>query len=90
MFTVTIGSITSSEFGGMIESFLVGKEAIELMQEGFKNKMEVVLHKALKDTNDIIGEDKTNTDFILQRIEAIIDVHFDELTSKMVKKLFRK
>ena len=94
LFDVFVNVIMQSQFGGMIDTFLGGKDAIETMQDSFKKKLKKSLHKMVEDGDSIdvqtLLREQLDAGTIAQKIEAMLDTRLQELTPKMVKQIIQE
>ncbi|WP_018300339.1 DUF445 family protein [Fangia hongkongensis] len=94
LFDRFVETIMASSFGGMIQSFLGGKEAIEPMRESFKEKMskafEEMLSKPEMQENITAILQSFDSKIISDKVEVMIDNRLDELTPEMVKKIIQE
>ena len=94
LFDAFVEIIMESQFGGMIDAFLGGKEAIETMRDSFKKKLQASLHKMVEEGKAIdiqaLLSEQLNAHRIAQKIEIMLDTRLQELTPKMVKQIIQK
>ena len=93
LFDGFVDAIMDSQFGGVISSFLGGKEALAPMKEDFIKKIRVVLENMVK--SDAVKEKLQealpfSSKGIVSQIEKIVDDRLEELTPKMVKDIIQK
>ncbi|WP_119342606.1 DUF445 domain-containing protein [Facilibium subflavum] len=93
LFDKFVDTIMSSQFGGMVESFLGGVQAIEPMRDSFKQKMHDALYEMLESDKAQAGIKSlmgaVDSQFIADKLEKMIDARLSQLTPKMVKKIIQ-
>lgn len=93
LFSGFVDAIMSSQFGGVISSFLGGKEALEPMKDDFIIKIKKVLAEMIT-SEDVKSKVQSALPIspltLTSKIEDIVDSRLDELTPKMVKEIIQK
>ncbi|MFZ9035563.1 MAG: DUF445 domain-containing protein [Francisellaceae bacterium] len=93
LFDAFIEAVMTSSFGGMIESFLGGREALEPMRESFIHKLDGIIDETIaaddfkSKIDDITAH--FDADVINSKLEKMIDARLAELTPKMVKDIIQ-
>ena len=93
LFSGFVDAIMSSQFGGVISSFLGGKEALAPMKDDFIIKIKKVLEDMVTSENvqeKIKSALPISPELVAKQIEGIVDSRLEELTPKMVKDIIQK
>lgn len=91
LFDGFVDAIMESQFGGMISSFLGGKEALMPMKDSFTQKLEKVIDDMLaKAGNGSDDAERAFAEKMSDNIEQMIDARLEKLTPKMVKEIIQE
>ena len=93
LFNGFVDAIMESQFGGMIASFLGGKEALDPMKEDFVKKIRGVLENMIQSEavqTKLQEALPFSSKAIVEQVEKIVDTRLDELTPQMVKDIIQR